>query len=263
MKPIASFCAAALAFAGLALPAHAQDDAAATDAAAQAQPAQAQPQEAAPQPAEQPAPGAADPAAADVEEVSYAIGYMVGREYRRQEVALKPEVFLEGLKTGLAGEEARVSLDELRATLMNFQRELQLRQMQKFQAQAAAGRAYLEENKQKEGVQTTASGLQYEVLKEGEGESPSAQDAVRVHYRGTLTDGTQFDSSYDRGEPATFRVNEVIPGWSEALQLMKEGGKYRLTIPAELAYGEAPPPGSGIPPHAVLLFDVELLDVVK
>lgn len=125
----------------------------------------------------------------------------------------------------------------------------------------AAGLAFLEENGKKEGVVTTESGLQYEVLEEGEGASPIATDSVTVHYRGTLLDGTEFDSSYSRGEPATFPLNRVIPGWTEGVQLMKEGGKYRFYIPSELAYGQRAT--GSITPNSTLLFDVELLAVIK
>ena len=125
---------------------------------------------------------------------------------------------------------------------------------------AAEGAKFLEENKKKEGVKTTPSGLQYKSLKEGAGAQPKANDTVTVNYRGTLMDGTEFDSSYKRGEPATFPLNGVIKGWTEGLQFMKKGSKYQFFIPANLAYGERSP-GAGIPPNSTLIFEVELLDV--
>ncbi len=123
------------------------------------------------------------------------------------------------------------------------------------------GEAFLKENSTKEGVKTTASGLQYKVLKEGTGKIPKATDNVQVHYRGTLLDGTEFDSSIKRGEPAEFPLNRVIPGWTEGVQLMKEGSKYQFTIPSKLAYGERGTPGGPIPPNATLIFEVELISI--
>jgi FKBP-type peptidyl-prolyl cis-trans isomerase FkpA len=123
------------------------------------------------------------------------------------------------------------------------------------------GEAFLKENAKKEGVKTTASGLQYKVLKEGDGKSPKATDTVQVNYRGTLIDGKEFDSSYKRGEPAEFPLNRVIPGWTEGVQLMKEGAKYQFTIPSKLAYGERGTPGGPIPGNATLVFEIELLKV--
>ncbi|HAS22844.1 MAG TPA: peptidylprolyl isomerase, partial [Idiomarina loihiensis] len=128
---------------------------------------------------------------------------------------------------------------------------------------AEEGKAYLAENAKKEGVQTTDSGLQYEVLKEGDGVSPSETDMVEVHYEGTLVNGEVFDSSYERGEPTSFPLNRVIPGWTEGLQLMKEGAKYRFVIPSELAYGDRELGDGQIPPNSTLIFTVELLNVQK
>lgn len=199
----------------------------------------------------------------EVEKLSYTIGFMLGSQYRQRfELQLKPEAVDEGLRAGLSGEQPKLSQEQIQQTMSRFEQTMQLKQMAKFQEQAAKGDTYLTENKTKEGVKSTESGLQYQVLTEGKGDSPKPDDTVRVHYRGTLVDGTQFDSSYDRQEPAEFKVNEVIAGWTEALQLMKPGAKYRLVIPSDLAYGdEGRPPV--IPPKSVLVFDVELLDIVK
>jgi FKBP-type peptidyl-prolyl cis-trans isomerase FklB len=131
----------------------------------------------------------------------------------------------------------------------------------KFGGNKTAGEAFLAENAKREGVQVTASGLQYEVIEKGAGDMPTATSNVTVHYHGTLADGTVFDSSVERGQPASFGVNQVIPGWTEALQLMPKGAKYRLYIPQELAYGATPHPGGPIEPYMALIFDVELLDI--
>lgn len=191
---------------------------------------------------------------------SYALGFVVGSQYRRGNVQLDPDQFAEGMRTGLSGGESRLSEEQIQQILGQFEQQLRAQQMARIQQQAQAGQQFLTENSAKQGVQKTETGLQYQVEAEGQGQSPAATDTVKVHYRGTLVDGTQFDSSYDRGEPATFRVNEVIPGWTEALQLMKPGAKYKLTIPPDLAYGQSGRPPV-IPPNSVLLFDVELLEV--
>ena len=149
----------------------------------------------------------------------------------------------------------------MQAAMMKLQEMAMKKQQETAETNAKAGKEYLEKNKSAAGVKTTASGLQYIVEKEGTGPSPKKDDVVKVHYKGTLTNGEQFDSSIERGQPAEFPVGGVIPGWTEALQLMKVGGKAKLFIPAELAYGPSGRPG--IPPNSVLLFDVELIEIVK
>jgi FKBP-type peptidyl-prolyl cis-trans isomerase FklB len=144
---------------------------------------------------------------------------------------------------------------------MHIQRFLDAQKTQTYEAVKLAGEAFLADNAQRPEVKTTASGLQYEVLQEGDGPKPGPTSQVTVHYHGTLIDGTVFDSSVQRGAPATFGVNQVIRGWTEALQLMSEGAKYRLSIPQELAYGANPHPGGAIQPYAALIFDVELLSI--
>jgi FKBP-type peptidyl-prolyl cis-trans isomerase FklB len=214
--------------------------------------------------AAEPAPGLAEGEAliTELQRLSYALGYVTGRQMQMRDIEVDPQVFARGLTTGMTGEEGALTDQQIQETLTRLDQQMQMRQMQRFHEQAQRGQAFLEENRQREGVEVTESGLQFEVVEAGDGESPGPQDLVRVHYRGTLTDGTQFDSSYDRGEPAEFRVNEVIAGWTEALQKMRPGATFRLVIPPNLAYGERSP-SPLIPPNAVLVFDVELLDVVR
>jgi FKBP-type peptidyl-prolyl cis-trans isomerase FklB len=198
--------------------------------------------------------------------VSYGIGMNLGMQWRQQEVPIDPDLLMQGMRDAMEGKEMLMTEQEMRNTLMTFQNEHRARQTEKRRLQGeenlAAGEKYLSENKEKPGVVTLPSGLQYKVIKEGEGRPPAAHDQVSVNYRGTLIDGTEFDSSYNRGEPATFGVSGVIKGWTEALQLMKPGAKWELYIPSALAYGER---GSGaqIGPNATLIFDVELISVNK
>jgi len=198
--------------------------------------------------------------------ISYTIGVNIGQDFKSQKMDVEPDVLLMGLKDTLAGRELQLTEEEMVQEIQTFQKELQEKMMAEMEAMAAqnktAGEAFLAENAKQEGVVVTESGLQYKVLEAGEGESPGPADVATVHYRGTLVDGTQFDSSYDRGQPATFPVGGVIAGWTEALQLMKPGAKWQLFIPAELAYGERGA-GQDIGPNATLLFDVELISVEK
>jgi FKBP-type peptidyl-prolyl cis-trans isomerase len=198
------------------------------------------------------------------EKLSYSIGVDVGSTLKQQGIDVDPDLLARGLKDVLTGRKVLLTDDEVRDVLMAFQREVMVKQQEhvrqvseKFRKE---GEAFLEENGKKGGVVTLPSGLQYQVLEKGRGPSPKATDTVEVHYRGTLTDGTEFDSSYRRGTPASFPVNGVIAGWTEALQIMKVGSKWRLFIPAKLAYGER---GAGreIPPNAALVFEVELLGI--
>ena len=169
------------------------------------------------------------------------------------------EALLEGIKDGSAGK-LRLPHEQISQAFKEINEKLKKEQEELARAVQAESEKYLKENAAKEGVTVTASGLQYEVIKEGSGKIPSRSDKVKVHYHGTFTDGRVFDSSVDRGEPAVFGVTQVIKGWTEALQLMKVGSKYRLTIPSDLAYGDN---GAGtIPPKAALVFDVELLDIL-
>ncbi len=196
---------------------------------------------------------------------SYAIGTDIGLNFKRQEIEVDPKALAAGLADAIAGKMALTDA-ELKQTLSDLTTELgkqrELRQKAAGAKNIKDGEAFLAANAKKEGVKSTASGLQYRVLKKGTGKSPKATDTVKVHYHGTLIDGSVFDSSVDRKEPATFAVNQVIPGWTEALQLMKEGDKWQITLPSKIAYGEQGA-GGKIGPNSTLLFDVELLSIEK
>ena len=198
--------------------------------------------------------------------ISYTIGVNIGQDFKTQKMEVDADILLMGMKDSLAGKELRLTDEEMVSEIQTFQQEMQAKMAAEMEGAAAKnladGEAFLAENAKQEGVEVTESGLQYKILEPGEGDSPEAADVATVHYRGTLIDGTQFDSSYDRGQPATFPVGGVIAGWTEALQLMKPGAKWQLTIPAELAYGERGA-GQDIGPNATLLFDVELISVEK
>ncbi len=199
------------------------------------------------------------------EKIGYAIGMNIATNMMQQKVDVDADQLAAGLKAVLKGEKTIISQEEMGQILTAYQQEMQMKQMAEMAAAAAKNeklaQEYLEKNGKQEGVVTLASGLQYRIIKAGEGATPKVDSKVQVHYSGTLLDGTEFDSSYKRGEPASFPVNGVIPGWTEALQLMKEGAKWQLVIPSELAYAErgAPPM---IPPNATLVFDVELLKIL-
>ena len=199
-----------------------------------------------------------------MDKVSYSLGIGIGRQLSQMGAAdLNIDDFAQAIKDVIAGD---LKLGDAEA--QQIVQEFFAKQEEKQKAEAAEkgkaakqdGEKFLAENGKKEGVITTASGLQYQVLREGNGQSPKATDTVECHYEGTLIDGTKFDSSYDRGQTATFPLNQVIAGWTEGLQLMKEGGKYRFFIPYELGYGERGA-GASIPPFSTLVFDVELVSV--
>lgn len=198
------------------------------------------------------------------DKTSYAIGVGIGRSLHRDSVDVDPNVLLQGIKDALAGSKPLMTDDEIKSAMIALQGDVRQRQMQKMQLAADAnkrdGEAFLAANKTKPGVVTLPSGLQYKILKEGTGPKPTASDSVVCNYRGTLLDSTEFDSSYKRGQPATFQVGQVIKGWTEALQLMPVGSKWELFIPAELAYGEHGA-GQNIGPNATLIFEVELISI--
>jgi FKBP-type peptidyl-prolyl cis-trans isomerase FklB len=194
---------------------------------------------------------------------SYSLGFQFGQSLKAQGVDVNLEVYNSGIQDGLAGKDPQMTKEEIRVTITNLQQRLMAAQQKVMKEQAtknlSESKNFLAANGKKEGIKIQPSGLQYKVLTEGSGKIPKAEDTVTVHYKGTLIDGREFDSSYKRGNPATFQVKGVIKGWTEALQLMREGSKWQLFIPPELGYGER---GSGsIPPNSTLIFEVELLTV--
>lgn len=207
---------------------------------------------------------APDESSVDLKDVSYTIGFGIGENLTRQGFGLDSGAAVEGIQAALSGEGGRMTEAEMQETLIAFQTQMISSQRERSSERGAeaakVGEAFLAENKTKEGVTTTESGLQYKVIRAGEGKKPGKTDSVTVHYRGRLINGAVFDSSYERGEPASFPVGGVISGWTEALQLMQEGAKWELYIPAELGYG-ARGAGGDIGPNEVLIFEVELLKV--
>ncbi len=198
----------------------------------------------------------------ELQKVSYGLGISAGTYYARQGFdSIDIDAFASGLRAAITSDTAHMQMteQEANAVLQKFFTGLRNK---KNEAQIKEGEDFLAENAKKEGVVTLPSGLQYKILKEGHGPKPTASDKVKVHYTGKLIDGTVFDSSVERGEPITFPVSQVIPGWTEALQLMPVGSKWRLFIPSKLAYGEKGA-GQTIPPNATLIFDVELLGIEK
>jgi len=196
--------------------------------------------------------------------LSYTIGMDIGESLAGQDMPLDIDIVIQGLRDSYLGEETLLTQEEKQAEREKFiqQRQQQLEQQRSEEARInrEEGQAFLAANAEKEGVTTTESGLQYRVIEAGDGESPDADDRVTVHYRGKLINGVEFDSSYSRGEPATFGLNQVIPGWTEGVQLMREGATYELVVPSDLAYGEQGRPGP-IGPNATLIFEIELLEV--
>jgi FKBP-type peptidyl-prolyl cis-trans isomerase FklB len=196
----------------------------------------------------------------DADRISYSLGYQIGGDFKRQGVEMRPDAVVRGISDALSGAQPLMSPDEMHETLVELKRkvtsEQQGRRGEEAEKRRAEGRTFLEENAKKEGVVALPSGLQYRVISEGTGRAPGPQDRVRVHYTGTLIDGSVFDSSVKRGKPATFPLNGVIKGWTEGLQLMKEGGKAQLFIPPQLAYGDRGPLAD-----RTLIFEVELVSV--
>lgn len=201
-----------------------------------------------------------------IQKVSYGIGLNISTNFKKQNIALDMTAFNKGMEDGSSGKEPALDQQAIMTAMQEFQKTLMEKQKAEHEKAASANKAdgekFLAENAKKEGVTTTASGLQYKVITKGTGDKkPTAEDTVVVHYKGTLTNGEEFDSSYSRNEPATFGVGNVIPGWTEALQLMTVGDKFELVIPSALAYGEGGA-GQKIGPNSVLKFEVELLEIV-
>lgn len=202
----------------------------------------------------------------DEKKTGYAVGYDLATRTGLTEISeeIDINILVQGLRDALNDKKARISQEDREKILNQFQQDITEKQIEKRRKQGEKnkieGKAFLEKNAKKEGVKVTASGIQYEVIREGTGARPKDTDNVRVHYRGTLIDGTEFDNSYERGEPTLLVLKRVIPGWREGVQLMKVGAKYRLVIPPELAYGEH---GAGmkVAPHAVLIFEIELIAI--
>jgi len=201
----------------------------------------------------------------DQDKISYSMGVDMGRNLQKQGIDVNPDILVQGIKDGVGGGSLKMTDEEMQTTMQTFITAMRAKMQAKEQAQGAdnktKGDAFLDANKKKDGWKTTASGLQYKVVTTGSGDKPKATDTVVTQYRGTTIDGTEFDSSYKRNQPAEFPVNAVIPGWTEALQMMPVGSKWQLAIPSKLAYGENAPPQIG--PNSVLLFDVELVGIKK
>jgi FKBP-type peptidyl-prolyl cis-trans isomerase FklB len=195
---------------------------------------------------------------------SYSLGYQFGQYVKSQGVDINLEVYTSGIKDGLGEKEPLMNREEIRAIIKDLQQRVETERQKELKEKAAKnleeGKKFPTENQKKEGVKALPSGLQYKVLAEGSGKTPQAIDTVTVNYKGTLIDGTEFDSSYKRGQPTTFKVSGVIKGWTQALQLMKEGSKWQLFIPPDLAYGERAA-GRNIPPNSTLIFEIELISV--
>lgn len=197
----------------------------------------------------------------DKKKASYAIGQQIGQNLKSQSIEVDADVLAMAITEAAQGKESKLTKEQIQEAMSKLQENAMKKQQADAEENKKKGAEFLEKNKSAANVKTTPSGLQYQVVTEGTGPVPKADDVIKAHYKGTLITGEQFDSSYDRGQPAEFPVKGVIPGWTEALQMMKVGSKFKLWIPAELAYGPSPRPG--IPANSVLAFEVELLEIVK
>ncbi|MBW8040698.1 MAG: FKBP-type peptidyl-prolyl cis-trans isomerase [Planctomycetes bacterium] len=201
----------------------------------------------------------------EMDKVSYAIGVQLGQNFKSQRLDVKLDLLTQGLKDSMADQQLALTQEEIVQVMTDLSQRMKTQQQERQKLNAAknlaTGKAFLEANKKRESIKVLPSGLQYKVIKEGTGKIPTAADKVKTNYRGTLIDGTEFDSSYKRGKPAEFGVTRVIKGWTEALLLMKEGAKWELYIPANLAYGERG--NRTIPGNSALIFEIELLEILK
>lgn len=202
----------------------------------------------------------ADELETDAQKLSYILGYQFGQNMQQQGIELDKQAFILAFDDALQQTPSRLSPEQMKAAMSTIQQQEQQKRTESGKKNKATGKDFLKTNKEKEGVVELPNGLQYRILEQGEGKKPAADDTVVVNYRGTLVDGTVFDSSYERGEPVTFKVNGVIKGWQQALQLMPVGSKWKVFIPSELAYGKR---GAGrlIGPNEILIFDIELLEI--
>ncbi|WP_316930180.1 FKBP-type peptidyl-prolyl cis-trans isomerase [Neotamlana nanhaiensis] len=207
------------------------------------------------------------PLTTEIDSVSYAIGMDVAKNVKNSFDEFDTELFIQGFMNVTDSTDMQIDATQAQQLIRTYFQKKQQEELAKRQEKAKQnkeeGEKFLAENKAKDGVVTTESGLQYIVLKEGTGATPTTTDRVKVHYHGTLIDGTVFDSSVDKGTPAEFGVTQVIKGWTEGLQLMKEGAKYKFFVPSDIAYGANPRPGGKIEPNATLIFDVELLEILE
>lgn len=210
---------------------------------------------------------AANSPSTETEKLSYTIGADLGKNFKTQGVSIDQKAFIQGLEDATSGKGLQMTDEAMKQTLQSFQQKIMAKRMAEFQKQSDKnkkdGEAFLAANKQKSGVQTTASGLQYKVIEEGKGVMPAKEDMVTVEYTGKLLNGTVFDSTEKKGKPATFKLSQVIPGWVEALQLMKEGSTWEVVIPSDLAYGSRGGMGGPIGPNETLIFNIHLISVKK
>lgn len=196
----------------------------------------------------------------ETDQFSYALGFQIGTGFKRDNLEVNPDVLAAAIKDIIQGKDPQLTMVEMRSVMTSVQQKMQAARTETANKAKSAGEAFLAANKNKEGVTTLESGVQYKVITSGSGEQPKATDSITANYQGALINGTVFDSSYKRGSPATFGVSQVISGWTEILQLMHEGDKWQVFIPSDLAYGERGA-GQNIGPHEALIFDIELISV--